>query len=90
MSETLMAANANGCQLSTDLIEKMVQVTKTFRDFRPSSLIDFDLGRQVELEAIWGESLPRGKNKGVSLPSMRSLYETIRDKIAARDKAAAQ
>jgi len=90
MSETLMAANANGCQLSTDLIEKFMQDTKTVGDFRPSSLIDFDLGREVELEAIWGEPLRRGENKGVSLPSMRWLYETIRDKIAARDKAAAQ
>ena len=92
MSETLMAANANGCQLSTDLIEKYIQITKTIEEFRPSSLIDFDLGREVELEAIWGEPLRRGENKGMSLPSMRWLYETIRDKIAARDrtKAAAQ
>jgi 2-dehydropantoate 2-reductase len=90
MSETLMAANTNGCQLSIDLIEKFMQDTKTIGDFRPSSLIDFDLGREVELEAIWGEPLRRGENKGVSLPSMRWLYETIRDKIAARDKAAAK
>ena len=42
------------------------------------------------MEAIWGEPLGRGENKGMSLPSMRWLYETIRDKIAARGKAATQ
>jgi 2-dehydropantoate 2-reductase len=86
MSETLMAANTNGCQLSTDLIEKLMQIAKNLGGYRPSSLIDFDLGREIELDAIWGEPLRRGENKGVSLPSMRWLYETIRDKIAARDK----
>jgi 2-dehydropantoate 2-reductase len=86
MSEALMAANANGCRLSTDLVEKMVQITKTLGDYRPSSLIDFDLRREVELEAIWGEPLRRGENKGVNLPTMRWLYETVRDKIAVRDR----
>jgi 2-dehydropantoate 2-reductase len=85
MSETLMAANANGCELPVSLIERMMQATKNLGDYRPSSLIDFDLGREVELDAIWGEPLRRGESKGVRLPMMRWLYETIRDKIAERD-----
>jgi 2-dehydropantoate 2-reductase len=85
MSETIMAANANGCELPVSLIERMIQVTKNLGDYRPSSLIDFDLGREVELDAIWGEPLRRGESKGVRLPMMRWLFETIRDKIAERD-----
>jgi 2-dehydropantoate 2-reductase len=86
MSEALMAANSNGCQLPTGLIEKYMLITENLGDYRPSSLIDFDLGREVELDAIWGEPLWRGESKGVSLPLMRWLYETIRDKITARDR----
>lgn len=86
MSEALIAANTNGCQLSTDLIEKFMQIAKNLGDYRPSSLIDFNLGREIELDAIWSEPLRRGESNGVSLPSMRWLYETIRDKIAEREK----
>jgi 2-dehydropantoate 2-reductase len=85
MSETLIAANTNGCQLSSGLIEKFMQIAKNVGDYRPSSLIDFNLGREVELDAIWGEALRRGEDKGLSLPSMRWLYETIREQIAVRD-----
>ena len=86
MSEALIAANTNGCQLSSGLIEEYMRITKNIGNYRPSSLIDFDLGREVELDAIWGEALRRGENKGLNLPAMRWLYETIRDQIEARDR----
>ena len=68
MNETLVAANRNGCRLSTDLVEEMMRVTENLGTYRPSSLIDFDLGREVELEAIWGEPLRRGEDKGETFP----------------------
>ena len=42
--------------------------------------------REVELNAIWAEALRRDENKGLSLPSIRWLYETIREQIRTRDR----
>jgi hypothetical protein len=40
MSEALIAANTNGCQLSTDLIEKFMQIAKSLGDYRRKRCCD--------------------------------------------------
>jgi 2-dehydropantoate 2-reductase len=84
MTETMAAANANGCSLKSDLIGRLIKNTETMGDYRPSSLVDYDLGREIELEAIWGEPLKRGENAGVALPALRRLYLSLKEKITSR------
>jgi 2-dehydropantoate 2-reductase len=84
MRETIAAANANGCALSDSLIASLIKRTGTMGDYRPSSLVDFDLGRELELEAIWGEPLRRGENAGVKMPELRKLYTQLQERIASR------
>jgi 2-dehydropantoate 2-reductase len=52
--------------------------------YRPSSLIDFVEGRDVEVEGIWGEPLRRGQAAGVAMPETEKLVAEIKARIAAR------
>ena len=46
--------------------------------YRPSSLIDWQLGRAVEVEAIWGEPLRQGLAAGAAMPRLELLYRLLR------------
>jgi 2-dehydropantoate 2-reductase len=48
--------------------------------YKPSSLVDFLAGREVEVESIWGEPLRRARAIGVDMPRLASLYSRLRDK----------
>jgi hypothetical protein len=41
--------------------------------YQPSSLVDFLAGREVEVEAIWGEPLRRAQAAGVRMPRLESF-----------------
>ena len=41
------------------------------------SLVDYLAGREVEIDAIWGEPLRRAEKAGVSMPHLRRLYEDL-------------
>jgi 2-dehydropantoate 2-reductase len=46
--------------------------------YRPSSLIDWQEGREIEVEAIWGEPLRRAQAAGGNLPRLESLYRQLK------------
>ena len=46
--------------------------------YKPSSLVDFLAGREVEVEAIWGEPLRRAQAAGVPMPRMAKLYNDLK------------
>ena len=46
--------------------------------YKPSSLIDFLAGREVEVEAIWGEPARRARAAGVALPRLEALYAELK------------
>ena len=52
--------------------------------YRPSSLIDYLAGREVEVDGIWGEPLRRGEAAGAKMPELRTLLAEIRGRLAAR------
>ncbi len=78
MEETIAAAAAHGHELPESLVEKQVEVTRSMNDYRPSSLIDYLDGREVEVEAIWGEPLRRAKEKGAEMPALEDLYARLK------------
>jgi 2-dehydropantoate 2-reductase len=45
--------------------------------YRPSSMIDFETGRPVEVEAIWGEPLRQGVRAGAAMPRLEMLYRLL-------------
>jgi 2-dehydropantoate 2-reductase len=66
-------------------MERQLAVTRPMGPYRPSSMIDFLAGREVEIDAIWAEPLRRATAAGAHLPAWEKLLARIRDRIAGRD-----
>jgi len=81
MAETLRAAAACGVELDPRSSGRNMAQTESMGAYRPSMLVDFLLGRPLELEAIVAEPLRRGEAAGAHLPRMRELLEGIRARI---------
>jgi 2-dehydropantoate 2-reductase len=77
MLEVQRAAAAFGFRIPDEFIEKQFEVTPPMGAYRPSSLVDFLAGREVEVEAIWGEPLRRARAAGVPMPRLEILYERL-------------
>jgi 2-dehydropantoate 2-reductase len=84
MKEVQAAADARGHGFADAHIKRQFVVTASMGPYRPSSLIDFVEGRDIEVEGIWGEPLRRGLAAGVPMPETQKLVQEIKDRIAAR------
>jgi len=81
MAETLRAAAACGVELDPLSPGRNMAQTESMGAYRPSMLVDFLLGRPIEVEAIVAEPLRRGEAAGARLPRLRELLEGIRARI---------
>jgi 2-dehydropantoate 2-reductase len=84
MKEVQAASVARGHGFNDQHVQRQFEVTVGMGPYRPSSLIDFVEGREVEVEGIWGEPLKRGQDVGVVMPELVRLISEIRLKIADR------
>jgi 2-dehydropantoate 2-reductase len=84
MREVLAAAAKLGHPIPDDFVESQIAATLPMGAYRPSSLIDYLEGSEVEVEAIWGEPLRRAKAAGADVPHLEALYERIQRRIAER------
>ncbi|WOO43330.1 2-dehydropantoate 2-reductase [Rubellicoccus peritrichatus] len=87
MEEVRAAATAYGHSITDDFLEQQFTVTEGMADYKPSSLIDYLAGRDVEIEAIFGEPLRRGTEKGINMPHLESLYLLLKGLVASRQQA---
>ena len=46
--------------------------------YKPSSMLDYVAGREVEVESIFGEPLRRGQSKNVVMPRLETLYYLLK------------
>ena len=88
MEEIVEAAAKFGHEISRSFVDLQFERTAKMGKYRPSSLIDFEEGRDVEIEEIWGEPVRRAKSVGVPVPRMEMLYWLIKERIAARNARA--
>jgi 2-dehydropantoate 2-reductase len=84
MTEVVDAANRQGLAVDPKLIEWNIDRTKPMGPYRPSSMIDYVEGREVEFEAIWQEPLRRAKAAGVKVPHLETLAKRIEERINTR------
>ena len=84
MKEVQAAAVARGHGFEDAHIKRQFVVTVGMGPYRPSSLIDFVEGRDVEVDGIWGEPLRRGLAAGVKMPETEKLVTEIKARIAER------
>jgi 2-dehydropantoate 2-reductase len=46
--------------------------------YKPSTLLDFESTRPLEIEAIWGEPLRRAAAAGAQAPRLQVLYSLLK------------
>lgn len=78
MKEVQAAAAAFGFSIPDEFLRRQFDVTPPMGPYRPSSLVDYLAGREVEIESIWGEPLRRAKAAGAAVPELERLYLTLK------------
>jgi len=78
MSEGLDAARRLGHDIPESFADFQIERSFSMGPYRTSSLIDWQLGRPVEVEAIWGEPLRQGTRAGAAMPRLELLYHLLR------------
>lgn len=84
MAEIIDTARRLGHAIPDGLIPDMIERTRTMSAYKPSSLIDFLEGREVELEAIWGEPLRQAAAAGLAMPEVSALREELQQRLNRR------
>jgi 2-dehydropantoate 2-reductase len=84
MEEVVAAACALGLPLTPDLIDLNIERTRPMGPYRPSSMIDYLAGQEVELGPIWEEPLRRARQAGVPMPRLEALVKRLRQRLAER------
>ena len=77
MWEVVAAARAQGIQLDGALVETNIERTRPMGPYRPSTMIDFMEGRELELVPIWEEPMRRAKAAGVAIPALEKLLGNL-------------
>jgi len=78
MEETIAAAGALGHPIPASFIDYQIERTFPMGPYKPSSMIDWQQRRAVEVESIWGEPWRQGRAAGVQLPRLEMLYHVLR------------
>jgi 2-dehydropantoate 2-reductase len=86
MDEALDAARRLGHEISDSYADWQIERSDSMGSYRPSSMIDFENGRPVEVEAIWGEPLRQGLAAGAKMPRLELLHTIIRHMAERRAK----
>jgi 2-dehydropantoate 2-reductase len=81
MAEVLAASARLGYPQDPNLIEKEISRTRTMGHYKSSSQLDWEAGKPVELESIWGEALRQGTTAGVAMPHLQKLYDQLRGMV---------
>ena len=74
MEELRLTANKLGFPIEATYVDKLLEFTDRLGPYRPSSLLDFLNGREVELDSIFGEPLRQGEAAGIPMPRLSALY----------------
>jgi 2-dehydropantoate 2-reductase len=79
VSEVRRVAAAHDIPLAADHIEKInTYVARLPPSTRSSLLIDLSQGKRIEVEALQGSVVRRGRNVGVPTPIMAALYAVLK------------
>jgi len=85
MNEVIVGAKSCGYNLAADVALEHMKRTETMGAYKPSTLLDFEAGRALEVEAIWGEPLRRAQTGGTAMPRLEQLYALLKSLNARRE-----
>lgn len=78
MLEVIAAAGAMGFEIPVAYADEQIERTRTMAAYKASTLLDFELGRPLELESMFLEPLRRAQTAGVPVPRLAALCEVLR------------
>ncbi|KAL4789445.1 ketopantoate reductase PanE/ApbA-domain-containing protein [Aspergillus venezuelensis] len=79
MKEVIAAAEACGVSgFPSDMPEKVIRGDPIDTAFKPSMCQDAEKGAFLEIESIVGEPLREGEGRGVSMPTLRTVYGLLK------------
>jgi 2-dehydropantoate 2-reductase len=77
MKEICELAKADNCELPADVIEKNIIATQQMKPYKTSMLLDFEAGRQMEVEAILGNAVKFAQSKSILIPYLSTIYAIL-------------
>lgn len=81
--EVQAIARAEGVEIADAFLRDQIERTKGMR-YKPSTMLDWQAGRPLELEPIWGEPLRRARRLGVPTPELERLHSELRARAGER------
>ncbi len=90
MEEVIEAANKCGYPLERSAASLQIKRTEAIDAYKPSTLLDWEAGRPLEIEPIWGEPLRRATAVGASVPRLEIVYALLKslDEAGRANKSA--
>jgi len=85
MNEVVVGAESCGYNLPMDVVLEQIKRTETIGAYKPSTLLDLEAGRALEVEAIWGEPLRRAQAQGAAMPRLEQLYMHLKSLDVRRE-----
>jgi len=86
MLEVVAGARACGRDIRDSFVRKMIDMTVAMPPYHASMKIDFDAGRPMEVESIYGNPLRAAGAAGADLPLVEMLYRQLKFLDATRSK----
>ncbi len=77
MNEVAAASTACARPINPSFIEKMMSDTEKMKPYSPSMKLDFDRGRPMEIESIYGNPLRSAKAAGIAMPETETIYHQL-------------
>lgn len=81
--EVQAIARAEGVSIADEFLHQQIELTRSMR-YKPSTLLDWQAGRPLELEPIWGEPLRRARRLGVPVPGLERLHAELLARAAEK------
>ncbi|MDR0931490.1 MAG: 2-dehydropantoate 2-reductase [Victivallales bacterium] len=78
MDEVIAVANACGVALTQEHAEAQMEYTRNFPAYKSSMLQDFEAGRELEVEAILGNTLRLAAEHDIYVPHMATCYALLK------------
>lgn len=78
MREVVAAAAACGRKIPDGFVQKMLDDTLRMKPYKTSMMLDFEAGRAMEIEAIYGNALRAAQSAGAATPLLETLYRQLK------------
>jgi 2-dehydropantoate 2-reductase len=77
MQEVALGAAASDRQIGRDTIQQMLELTENMQPYQTSMKLDYDAGRALEVETMFGNPIRTAARLGTQLPQISTLYHQL-------------